>query len=352
MSTELVASAAPPITTEQRSLIVNTIARDATPEELELFFYDCRRHGVHPLDKLIHFTKRKGRYTPITSIDLMRTRAAETGEMAGSDDAEFVETPDRPYPKEAKVVVYRLTQGQRFPYSATARWDEYYPGDGDPGFMWRKMPKGQLGKCAEALALRKAFPKQLSGLYAKEEMDQAGHVEIVVPAPAQTAPEGLNGLAAAEQHDAALDEAERLFKVEDTTDPRPQFRAGNMACPTCGRNVYFRKDKTAWFCWRQKGGCGGQWLNRSVDPETGETHAVVPERVGEELAERAGLIKRWHAAERQLNLTPAAALVLQKNSLGLDVSLATADLPDLASLVELVEERVAKLFPSASEAPK
>ncbi len=79
----------PAVTSDQMELIKKTIAKDATPDELKLFLYDCQRQGVHPLDKLLIFTKRGGKYTPITSIDFMRTRAADTGEMAGSDDAVF-----------------------------------------------------------------------------------------------------------------------------------------------------------------------------------------------------------------------------------------------------------------------
>jgi hypothetical protein len=126
---------------------------------------------VHPLDRLIHFTKRGGRYTPITSIDFLRGRAHDTGEMAGSDDVVFDKDA-----RTATVTVYRLTRGTRYAYSATARYGEYVPDPGPNGrgdVMWKRMPHVMLGKCAEALALRKAFPQQLGGLYVKEELEQA-----------------------------------------------------------------------------------------------------------------------------------------------------------------------------------
>ena len=159
------------ITNEQKDLVRKTIAPDATDAELQLFFYDCTRRGVHPLDKLIHFTKRGGKYTPITSIDMFRQRASESGEHAGTDDAVYSGEPCKPE-FAASVTVYKKLQGERCAFTATARWSEYYPGD-QSGFMWKKMPHLMLAKCAEALALRKAFPQQLHGLYTNEEMAQA-----------------------------------------------------------------------------------------------------------------------------------------------------------------------------------
>jgi len=135
-----------------------------------LFLFDCARQGVHPLDRLLFFTKRSGKYTPITSIDFMRIRAAESGEYIGNDDPIFGNDSEGNL-SHASVTVWRLVQGQRGAFQATARWSEYKPDQND--FMWRKMPHTMLGKCAEALALRKGFPRQLAGLYAKEEMDQA-----------------------------------------------------------------------------------------------------------------------------------------------------------------------------------
>jgi len=160
------------VTPEQLELIRRTVAQGATDDELKLFLYDCQRRGAHPLDRLVHFSKRGGKYTPITSIDFMRTRAHATGQCAGIDDAIF--SGDQGSDEfQATVSVKRIVQGIVCDFTATARWSEYFPGD-QQGFMWKKMPHTMLGKCAEGLALRKGFPQELAGLYAREEMDQAG----------------------------------------------------------------------------------------------------------------------------------------------------------------------------------
>jgi phage recombination protein Bet len=164
---------APIVTTEQLDLVRRTIAPGATPDELRLFVYDCTRRGVHPLDRLIHFTKRGGRYTPITGIDYLRSRAGDTGAHAGTTDAEFGPIDEHGYPEFARVTVYRIVNGDKASFTATARWKEYYPGTGTEGFMWRKMPHTMLAKVAESLALRKGFPAELAGLYERSEMDQA-----------------------------------------------------------------------------------------------------------------------------------------------------------------------------------
>ena len=175
--------AVPEYTKADLDLIKRTVAAGATDDELKLFIFDCNRQGVHPLDRMIHFSKRgkgdKRRYTPITSIDFMRSRAEATGEYAGNDDPVFSYN-DKNYVVAATVTVHRFVKGVRCAFTATARWDEYCPGR-DEDFMWQKMPHTMLGKCSEALALRKAFPKQLHGLYAGEEMDQAGNSGMVQP---------------------------------------------------------------------------------------------------------------------------------------------------------------------------
>jgi phage recombination protein Bet len=157
----------------QVQLIKDTIAREQnlTHDELRLFLYAAERHGLDPLARQIYAVKRGGKMTIQTGIDGYRAIAARTGQYAGSDDAVFEE--GEAFPRLARVTVYRFVQGQRCAFTATAYWAEYYPGDSAAGTMWRKMPHTMLAKVAEALALRKGFPAELSGLYTTDEMDQA-----------------------------------------------------------------------------------------------------------------------------------------------------------------------------------
>lgn len=160
-----------PYTEQQINLIKNTVAKDATPDELKLFLYTAARTGLDPLTNQIHFVKRGGQATVQTGIDGYRAIAAQKGDLAGIEDAVY-DTETEKHPNKATVTVYRIVEGQRVPFTASARWAEYAP-LGSQAFMWNKMPYLMLAKCAEALALRKAFPNDLSGVYTDEEMHQA-----------------------------------------------------------------------------------------------------------------------------------------------------------------------------------
>lgn len=185
----------------QIDLMKRTIAKDATDDELRMFINVCAGAQLNPFLRQVHFVKRwdKKRGEEVgaiqVGIDGFRAIAESGGQYAGSDDAVF--RPETPLeimvggtkikvPAEATVSVWKLMDGNRYAFTATARWAEYYPGE-KQGYMWHKMPYGQLAKCAEALALRKAFPKLLSGLYAPEEMEQAGASGSAAEGPFDTA---------------------------------------------------------------------------------------------------------------------------------------------------------------------
>ena len=169
------------ITPEQVELIKNTVAVGATNDELKLFFFECKRRGVHPLDRLIHFVKRSGKATFQCGIDFMRSQAEASGQYRGQECVEYGPIV-RGYPEWAKATVRRKDPdtGDIYTVSATAYWDEFYPGD-QLGFMWKKMPRVMLGKVAESQALRKAFPINFNGLYTFEEMQQADLVASGTP---------------------------------------------------------------------------------------------------------------------------------------------------------------------------
>ncbi len=175
---------------EQVQLVKTTIckAADLTDDEARLFIAQAQRLGLDPIANQIHAVKRKGRLTIQIGIDGYRKIADRTGLYAGNQDPTFETRKvqagqeggvpiEGEIPVKATVTVEKLVAGQVCGFTASARWSEYCPEERD-AFMWRKMPFTMLGKCAEALALRKAFPAELGGFYIPEEMDQAGGDQV------------------------------------------------------------------------------------------------------------------------------------------------------------------------------
>jgi len=170
-----------PYTQEQIELIKRTVAKGATNDELALFLVTANRCGLDPFTKQVHFIKYGNNAgTIVTGIDGYRVVAQRSGEYRGQTppqwcgtdgiwkDVWLANTP----PAAARAGVWRA--GFQEPIYAIARWSAYCPmPNGKPNPMWLKMGAEQLAKCAEALALRKAFPNDLSGLYTMEEMAQA-----------------------------------------------------------------------------------------------------------------------------------------------------------------------------------
>jgi len=221
-------------TQEQTQLISSTIAPGCTADELKLFAYACQRTGLDPFSKQIYAIKRGGKLQIQAGIDGLRSIAERSGELDGSatywiGDTEGSQWADvwlgSKAPAAAKTIIWR--KGCSHPFVGVARYADY-AGQG----LWSKMPAAMIAKCSEALALRKAFPADMSGVYTVDEMEQAETAVTITatPAPALAlAPAVFAGDAKVfAAGKAAIAKADSIAKLTEVTG-RMEARKGDLS---------------------------------------------------------------------------------------------------------------------------
>ncbi len=155
-------------TPEQMQLITSTVAKGASPQELQLFLYRCKLMGLNPLKPgQIHFVRYgSSPGTIVVGIEGFRSIAGRTGKLSGIERGVNKDADGKVIEGWAKV--YR--SDWQHPACETVPMAEYNTGKA----MWAKMPETMIKKVAECAALRMAFPDDLGGVYESAELDQAG----------------------------------------------------------------------------------------------------------------------------------------------------------------------------------
>lgn len=188
------------------STLKNSLYTGARDESILMVLDYCKAGNLDPLQKPVHIVPmsvknaQTGKYefkdTIMAGIGLYRIQAARSNQYAGVSEPEYGATIDKTlleikkddkgnikskedvkvsYPEWCKVTVSKVVHGSIVEFTAKEYWLENYATSNKdstaPNTMWRKRPYGQLAKCAEAQALRKAFPEFISQQPTAEEME-------------------------------------------------------------------------------------------------------------------------------------------------------------------------------------
>jgi phage recombination protein Bet len=252
---------------KQRAALEQLGVADASNADLAVFLHVAQRSGLDPFARQVYMIGRREkkktpqgetwvtRQTIQTGIDGYRLIARRAADRAGEklaepqplwcgQDMQWLEAwPFNGPPAAAKVVVYR--DGE--PFAGVVMFREFCQTDrdGKPMGLWRKMPANQLAKCAEAQALRKAYPQELAGLYVEEEMQQADSA----PQPPRTARVTVDELAPPRVVDAEPAEPEPPAAPEPAGSQRraSQRSIGKLIGLLSDLGIESDEDQRAWL---------------------------------------------------------------------------------------------------------
>lgn len=216
-------------TSEEITVIRNMLAKDLTDSEFKMFLMSAKQLGANPLRKDIYasvFTDSRGNrtLTLITSIDYLRGVATGNPRYNGTSDAKFGDLIEVDFkgknnttfkvkvPEYAKISIY--LKDADLPVEATTFFTEFLPAQETKQFMWKKMPRNQIAKCAEALCIRKAFPKETGQVYTEDEKHLIGRDANQVTLEGSS-PQLVNGLKELlEKKGMAIEKILKKFGVE------------------------------------------------------------------------------------------------------------------------------------------
>lgn len=174
---------------EDREILVESMRSDRNPNPnppehaTRLLEETCERTGLSWKQRHVYLLQRGGKWGVTVSIDGFRLVANQDPQYGGQEGPFWTLGPDGPWsdippdkvPYAAKVGVIRRDGGVTWGVAKYVDYNAKSP-------MWTKFASTMIAKCAEMLALRKALPGKLGGLYGVEEMDQADK-----PSKAETA---------------------------------------------------------------------------------------------------------------------------------------------------------------------
>lgn len=214
----------------------------ASSESVLMAWDYCKARNLDPLKKVVHIVpmyvkdaktgNKEWRDVVMPGIAELRTTAHRTKQYAGIDEPEFgseIEYKGVSAPKWCRVSVYRMLGKQRCKFTHTEYFEEIVAekSDGKVNPMWEERPYGQLAKCAEAGALRKAFPEELGNEYTAEEMHGR---QIIVDSTATRVDDSASSAAATET--TATKVADRIANVRAALNPVKEEEKANADANT------------------------------------------------------------------------------------------------------------------------